>query len=130
MPLPATGLPAAPFAGSVFEEADSVIVAVDSVSGSSLAVADSVVADTMALAAADAMPQRPSRIRREKVDLDNQVVFSCADSMVMIGRKMTYMYGDGKVDYGDLKLQAADIALDLDRSEVEATGVVDSLGEM
>ncbi len=130
MPLPATGLPAAPFAGSVFEEADSVIDAVDSISGSSLAVADSVVADTMALAAADAMPQRPSRIRREKVDLDNQVVFSCADSMVMIGRKMTYMYGDGKVDYGDLKLQAADIALDLDRSEVEATGVVDSLGEM
>ncbi len=50
--------------------------------------------------------------------------------MVMVGRKMTYMYGDGKVDYGDLKLQAADISLDLDRSEVEATGVPDSLGEL
>ena len=130
VPLPAAGLPAASFAGSVAGMADSAAGIRDVVSDSLPAVADSVAADTMALTAADAMPQRPSRIRREKVDLDNQVVFSCADSMVMVGRKMTYMYGDGKVDYGDLKLQAADIALDLDRSEVEATGVVDSLGEM
>ncbi len=100
----------------------------------------SILSDTLPPAFSDTLPsarirpdtlgRHPSRIRRQKVDLDNQVVFSCSDSMVMVGRKMTYMYGDGKVDYGDLKLQAADISLDLDRSEVEATGVPDSLGEL
>ena len=33
--------------------------------------------------------------------------------MVMIGREMTYMYGDGQIDYGELKLTAADIELDM-----------------
>ena len=83
-----------------------------------------------AAAPVSALPAAPSPIRREKVDLDNQVTFSCTDSMVMIGRRMTYMYGDGKVDYGDLKLQAADIALDLENSEVEAAGVLDSVGDL
>lgn len=71
-----------------------------------------------------------SRIRRQKADLDNQVIFSCADSMVMVGRKMTYMYGDGKIDYGELKLTAADIELDMKNSEVYAVGREDSLGEL
>lgn len=75
------------------------------------------------------MPQ-PSRIRREKVDLDNQVVFSSADSMVIIGRSNMYMYGDGQVDYGDLKLDAAQIEIDLDKSEVYAVGQTDSIGEV
>lgn len=72
----------------------------------------------------------PSRIRREKVDLDNQVTFSSTDSMIMIGRSNMYMYGDGKVDYGDLKLNAAQIDVDLDKSEVYAVGRADSVGEM
>jgi lipopolysaccharide assembly outer membrane protein LptD (OstA) len=71
-----------------------------------------------------------SKIRRQKVDLDNQVVFSSKDSMIMVGREMTYMYGDGKIDYGDLKLSAQDIELDMKKSEVYAVGAEDSLGEV
>ena len=71
-----------------------------------------------------------SRIRRNKVDLDNQVIFSSKDSMIMIGREITYMYGDGQIDYGELKLTAEDIELDMDKSEVYAVGVEDSLGEV
>lgn len=71
-----------------------------------------------------------SRIRRQKVDLDNQVVFSSKDSMVMVGREMTYMYGDGQIDYGDLKLTAEDIELDMNKSEVYAVGVEDSVGDV
>lgn len=71
---------------------------------------------------------RGSRIRRTKVDLDNQVVFSSKDSMVMIGRNTIYMYGDGNIDYGNLKLTAADIELDMDKSEVYAVGTEDSTG--
>lgn len=71
-----------------------------------------------------------SRIRRQQVDLDNQVVFSSKDSMIMVGREMTFMYGDGQIDYGDLKLTAEDIELDMAKSEVYAVGVEDSLGEV
>lgn len=78
----------------------------------------------------DSVPRRPSRIRREKVDLDHQVVFESKDSMIMVGRNMTYMYGEGQIDYGDLKLNAAEIRLDMDKSEVYACGREDSVGEM
>ena len=71
-----------------------------------------------------------SRIRRQQVDLDNQVVFSSKDSMIMVGREMTFMYGGGQIDYGDLKLTAEDIELDMAKSEVYAVGVEDSLGEV
>lgn len=105
----------------------------DSISADSLA-ADSAAAPR-ALIPYDTIPTttdslRPSRIRRQKVDLDNQVVFSSKDSMVMIGREMTYMYGDGQIDYGELKLTAADIELDMNTSEVYAVGREDSVGEV
>ena len=72
----------------------------------------------------------PSKIRREKVDLDNQVIFSSKDSMTMVGRNTTYMYGEGQIDYGDLKLNAAEIRLDMDNSEVYACGREDSIGDL
>ncbi len=50
--------------------------------------------------------------------------------MIMVGRNMTYMYGEGQIDYGDLKLNAAEIRLDMDKSEVYACGREDSVGEM
>ncbi len=105
----------------------------DSITPDSISTgADSVAApaSTFASAAGDSVPRRPSRIRREKVDLDNQVVFTSKDSMVMVGRNMTYMYGDGEIDYGDLKLNAAEIQLNMGNSEVYACGREDSVGEM
>ncbi len=53
-------------------------------------------------AVADSAKVSTSRIRREKVDLDHQVVFSCSDSMIMIGRNTAMMFGDSQVDYGDI----------------------------
>lgn len=99
---------------------------------SALAAADStaLAADSTAIVSADkAAATKPSRIRRQKVDLDNKVVFSSSDSMVMIGSNNLSMYGEGKVDYGELKLDAAQIDIDLDKSEVTAIGRTDSLGE-
>lgn len=71
-----------------------------------------------------------SRIRRMKVDLDNQVVFSSQDSMILLGQNTAYMYGDGKVNYGDMKLDAAEIELDMKSSTVYAVGAVDTAGEV
>lgn len=78
----------------------------------------------------DSVPVRKSRIRRDKVDLDAQVVFSSKDSMVLVGGRTTYMYGEASVDYGELKLNAAEIELDLNKSEVYACGREDSVGDM
>lgn len=78
----------------------------------------------------DVNGERPSRIRREKVDLDAQVTFTSQDSMILVGKQMTYMYGEGNVNYNDLKLNAAEIRLDLNTSEVYACGREDSIGDL
>ena len=106
--------------------ADSTSAPVDSM----FSVRDSVAALLPPIAPDTVKPKRPSRIRREKVDLDNQVVFNSKDSMVMKGRNTVFMYGEASVDYGDLKLNAAEIKLNMDSSEVYAVGRQDSVGEM
>ncbi|MDE6079161.1 MAG: LPS-assembly protein LptD [Duncaniella sp.] len=73
---------------------------------------------------------RLSRIIRQKVDLDNSVVYTAKDSMVLIGRNTAYMYGESNVEYGQIKLDASQIELDLNTSTVNAVGTPDSTGEV
>lgn len=77
-----------------------------------------------------AAPSRPSRIRRTKVDLEHTVDFSAKDSMIMIRRDTAYLYGESSVKYGDLKLDADHIKLDLKDNTVYADGRIDSTGEL
>lgn len=79
-----------------------------------------------------ALPEQPrqSRIRRKKVDLDNSVVFSAKDSMILVGQNSAYMYGDAELTYGDQKLQAAEVSMDMATSNVHALGRPDSTGEL
>jgi len=76
------------------------------------------------------LTEKKSRIRREKADLDNIVNVVCSDSMLMIGKEKAMVFGNGKVDYGDLKLEAAEIDLDLNENTVYAIGREDSVGEL
>ncbi len=101
-------------------------------SGDTIAAQDSIPSDSLRISNEyiGSVAPRPSRIRRDKVDLDAQVVFSSKDSMVLVGRRTTYMYGEASVDYGDLKLNADEIQLDLNKSEVYACGREDSLGDI
>ncbi|MDE6395537.1 MAG: hypothetical protein K2K77_09355, partial [Duncaniella sp.] len=71
-----------------------------------------------------------ARIVRTKVDIDNPVDFSSRDSMIMTGRNMAYMYGDGKVVYGNIKLDAENIEMNLDSTTVYAFGSIDSVGDL
>ena len=96
---------------------------------------DSLFADTPAAAAA--MPVRAgnapagtSRMVRKKVDLDTPVVFSSSDSMIIIRRDSAFMYGNGSVTYGDIKLDAAQIEMNLGDNTVYAVGRPDSVGEV
>lgn len=89
-------------------------------------------ADTLSTLSADSISalQGRSKIRRQKVDLDNTVVFNSSDSMIIIGRNHTYMYGSGHVTYGDINLDAEQIDIDLRTNDVHAAGMPDSLGNM
>ena len=71
-----------------------------------------------------------SRINREKVDLDAAVVFDAKDSLVMLGQNNAYLYGEGKVEYGQFKLNSQEIRMELDKSTVYATGMTDSTGNL
>ena len=75
-------------------------------------------------------PEKGSNIVRTKVDLDNAVDFSAQDSMVLIGRNTAFMYGDSKVSYGNIKLDAEQIEMNLDNNTVYAMGGVDSVGDL
>lgn len=78
----------------------------------------------------ETLPAKPSRIRRQKVDMDAAVVFRSTDSMILVGRDSAFMYGDGKVEYGNFNLDAAEIEIDLKNSTVYATGVIDTADEV
>ncbi len=78
----------------------------------------------------DSTKQRLSRINRTEGDLETVVNFEAKDSLVMIGQNNTYLYGDGNVDYGEFKLNAQEIRMELDKSTVYATGAVDSTGNL
>lgn len=69
-----------------------------------------------------------SRFVRRKVDLDNKVIFAAKDSMIMVGQDSAYMYGSGNVQYGQIKLDAAQIEMDLKDNSVYAVGRIDTAG--
>ena len=96
---------------------------------------DSLFADTPAAEAAmpvraGSAPAGTSRMVRKKVDLDAPVVFSSSDSMIIIRRDSAFMYGNGPVTYGDIKLDAAQIEMNLGDNTVYAVGRPDSVGEV
>lgn len=78
---------------------------------------DTVGDSLLTLPAAPVAPSK-SRVRYVKTDLDAAVNFSAKDSMLILGRDSAFMYGSGNVTYGDIKLDAAEIQMDLDRKSV------------
>ena len=85
----------------------------------------------------DSLPLLPRLVQRsgsrfitEKVDLTAPVNFESTDSVVMIGRDLVFLYGDAKVTYDELKLDAAEVKMDLRTNDVYAMGKTDSTGEV
>ena len=71
-----------------------------------------------------------SRIVRTKVDIDNTVHGTSADSMVIIGQNKAFMYGQGDVTYGKIQITADQIEIDMTDNNVYAVGRPDSVGEI
>ena len=120
------------------DAADELMVA--SADTAALRVVAPIVSDTVDTAAtpasavapsvAPSAPPAKSRIVRTKVDLDNAVAFSSSDSMIIVRRDSAFMYGNGSVTYGDIKLDAAQIEMNLGDNTVYAVGRPDSVGDM
>lgn len=75
-------------------------------------------------------PQTGVRFVRDKVDIDNQVDFSARDSLILVKRDTAFMYGESKVTYGAIKLDADEIKMDMKDNTVYAVGSLDSVGEL
>ncbi|MDE6693855.1 MAG: hypothetical protein K2K05_10760, partial [Muribaculaceae bacterium] len=106
--------------------------AIDSIGGNE---ASAIIGSAMDSVHSDTVAFRPSeptrkRIRNEKVDLDAAVQFSANDSMIILRRDSAMMYGGSKVNYGDIKVDAQEIEMNLKDNTVYAHGVTDSLGEV
>lgn len=78
----------------------------------------------------DTMKKPGKRIVRTKVpgDMEYVVDFSAKDSVRLVGTDQAYMYGDSKVSYGSIKLDAANIEMNMGTNTVYAVGQEDSTG--
>lgn len=86
--------------------------------------------DTLPLLPRLAMKRNGSRFIFDKADLDAEVLFESQDSVVMWGRNLVFLYGEAQVTYDDLKLDAAEVKMDMTTNDVYAFGRADSVGEL
>lgn len=88
---------------------------------STIALSDSLVSDSLSSDSLNAPP---------KSDIKTTVFYSARDSIVtnILNRK-AYLYGDAKVTYDDIELEADEIAINWDLNELEANYTLDSVGE-
>lgn len=64
---------------------------------------------------------------------DARIQYNATDSMVLSieeGNKIAYLYGEAKVEYGDIEMTADYIRIDFETKEIYASGVPDTLGEV
>jgi lipopolysaccharide export system protein LptA len=63
-------------------------------------------------------------------DIETTINYSARDSIQFeVDRKVVHLYGDAKIDYGTMELQAAYIQIDYDANTLTATTLVDSTGK-
>lgn len=72
--------------------------------------------------------KRVTRINLETSDINSVVNFSAKDSIVFYDQNRALMYGNSTVDYGEFKLNAGRVEMDMDSSTVYATAMLDSAG--
>jgi hypothetical protein len=103
------------------ERPDSL--AVDPILRNYLAEQDSLAADSLQVVA-DSLAAA-----QETGDIETTIVYSATDSITMdVVNQIVRLYGDAKITYGTIELQAAVIEIDYKTNVVTAQGVTDSLG--
>lgn len=78
----------------------------------------------------DSISVDSARHKESKSALNDIVNFEATDSMVLMGSNQALLYGNGKVTYENIQLDANYIRMNMDSSLVYATGTKDSVGKM
>src|SRR4051812_47525476 len=66
-----------------------------------------------------------------KSDIESTIKYSADDSIVSeLGRKIVRLYGNAKVTYGEINLDAEEIVIDYEQSTITANGKKDSTGQL
>ena len=75
--------------------------------------------------------KKDSTQTRPKGDIESTIVYSADDSIVsQLGRKIVRLYGNAKVTYGKISLDAEEIVIDYEKSTITANGKKDSTGTL
>ena len=103
--------------------------AADTLTADSLRPVDSLFRDSLFRDSLMADTLQADTAQEKKDALDAPVTFSSSDSIVMTSFDgFARMYGNAKVNYQNIELTAAVIAMNLDSSIVHANGVADTAG--
>lgn len=82
--------------------------------------------DTIPAASADSLKQQ----KKQQSDIETTIEYSAKDSIeASIDGKMIWLYGEAKIKYGDIELEAEEITIDYANSTLTAHGKRDSLGQ-
>jgi hypothetical protein len=66
----------------------------------------------------------------KKEPFDFPIAYKAKDSILMfLTEELVYLYGDAEIQYGDIELKAAFIAINMGKKEVFAKGMIDSSGK-
>jgi hypothetical protein len=69
-------------------------------------------------------------VNKKKGDIETTIKYSARDSIRMdVVKKIVYLYGDAKINYGDISLKAGLISIDWHNSIMSAKPLVDSMGK-
>lgn len=78
----------------------------------------------------DSVKQKADSLKNKpKGDIKTTIHYSARDSInSSLDKKMVHLYGDAKVVYGQIELQAEEIVIDYEQSTISAIGTTDSTG--
>jgi hypothetical protein len=78
---------------------------------------------------ADSLKQ-DSLAQKKPSDIETTITYSARDSIrADIDGKMIWLYGDAKIKYGEIELEAEEVIIDYANSTLSAHGIRDSLGQ-
>jgi LptD protein len=79
----------------------------------------------------DTIELKTSSLKTGEDGLTTKVIYSADDSVrLMVNERKVYLYGNAKVTYEDMKLEAQFIEVDFETNDIHATGLLDSTGTL
>src|SRR5688572_25390174 len=86
--------------------------------------------DTIPPAPVDTLKADSIKVPLPKGDIETTINYTARDSILMSwDNKMIWLFGQAKITYGDIELEAEEIIIDYGNSTLTAHGIRDSLGQ-